>query len=198
MTFSERFSQMLKHGPVIAALRQASDIDSALDHGAEVVFLLNGTIFDLEAVLDVAARKRPDGHTAVFCHIDLLQGIGRDEAGLRILARHVGVDGILTTRSHLARAAQQEGLFATQRLFLLDSSAIATAVNVLTKSNPDAVEILPALVLPAVWSRLPVDVLPPIIAGGLVRTEDELRAVLRTPVRAVSTSQPSWWSCRRG
>jgi len=197
MRASDVFFEILRKKPVIAALRQAADIDAALDVGAEVVFLLSGTIFDLENVLNTAAKKRPDRRTVICCHIDLLQGIGRDEAGLRFLARHVGVDGILTTRSQLVRAARQEGLLAVQRIFLLDSSAIETAVNVLSKSNPDAIEILPALVLPTVWNRLPVDQLPPIIAGGLVQTEDELRSVLRAPVRAVSTSQASLWSFRR-
>lgn len=197
VSVSETFFGILRNKPVIAALRQPAHIEAALELGAEVVFLLNGSVFDLEAVIDAAARKRPDRRTLIFCHIDLLQGIGRDEAGLRFLAHRIGVDGILTTRVQLVRAAQQEGLFAVQRVFLVDSSAIDTAVNVLSKSKPDAIEILPALALPAVWRRLPVEQLPPIIAGGLVQTEDDLRSVLRTPVRAVSTSQPSLWSFRR-
>lgn len=161
--------------------------------GVEILFLLTGSIFDLQHLVDKVRGR----DVLLFAHVDLLQGIGKDPQGMRFLAKEVGVDGMLSTRSHLIRAAKDEGLFTIQRFFLLDSEALKTAVNVLTKSRPDAVEILPALVLPNVHHRLPFSELPPVIAGGLVETEDELHAVLRTPIKAVSTSRQELWSHRQ-
>lgn len=188
------FLRALERKPVIAGIKQLKDARAALRAQIEIIFFLTGTIFELKELLDVVTRQSRERRALVFSHVDLLQGIGRDPAGMRFLAREIGVDGILTTRSHLIRAAKDEGLYTIQRLFLLDSEAIKTAVNVLTNSKPDAVEILPALVLPNIWRRLPLDKLPPIIAGGLVETENELRTVLSAPVKAVSTSRQALWA----
>lgn len=187
------FLTALERKPVIAGIKQAADVRAALRAHIEIIFFLTGTIFDLKDLIEVVSAETAR-RTLIFSHVDLLQGIGRDATGMRFLARELGVDGILTTRSHLIRAAKDEGLFTIQRFFLLDSEAVKTAVNVLTNSKPDAVEILPALVLPNIWRRLPLDKLPPIIAGGLVETEAELRTVLNAPVKAVSTSRQALWS----
>jgi len=184
--------QALERTPVIAGIKNLTDVETALDAGVEILFFLSGTIFDLQSLANQAWRRR----ALVFAHVDLLQGIGRDVPGMRFLAREIQVDGVLTTRTQLIKAAKDEGLYAIQRFFMLDSEALKTAVNVLKNSRPDAVEILPALILPHIWHRLPIAQLPPIIAGGLVETPAELEAVLRTPVKAVSTSRPDLWSYR--
>ncbi|MDI6870799.1 MAG: glycerol-3-phosphate responsive antiterminator [Bacillota bacterium] len=180
----------LKRKPVIAGIRLGADLERALAEGVEVFFALAGTIFDLEETASrICAARR-----LVFAHIDLIEGVGRDGAGLRYLARNFGIHGILSTRSALVRAAREEGLLAIQRLFLLDSEALNTGIQVVERSEPDAVEVLPGLIIPSMIHRLPVEKLPPIIAGGLVETEPELRAILATRVVAVSTSKEALWS----
>lgn len=183
------FLRSLKRKSVIAGIKQPADADAAMAAGVEIMFLLTGSIFDLKALVD----RVHDGGGLLFAHVDLLRGIGKDPQGMRFLAREIGIDGMLSTRSHLIRAAKDEGLYTVQRFFMLDSEALNTAVNVLTKSKPDAVEILPALVLPNIRHRLPVADLPPIIGGGLVETEAELQGVLQARIQAVSTSRRELW-----
>lgn len=188
------FLHALERKRVIAGIKRAADVQRALAADIKIVFFLTGTIFDLKTLAETMRQAPPGQRALVFSHVDLLQGIGRDPSGMRFLADEVGIDGILTTRSHLIRAAKEAGLFTIQRFFLLDSEALKTAVNVLTTSKPDAVEMLPALVLPNIWRRFPLDELPPVIAGGLVETEAELRTVLTAPVKAVSTSKQELWT----
>ena len=69
-------------------------------------------------------------------------------------------------------------------------------VDLINGIAKDGVEPLPAPILPYIARRLPRQ-LPPIIAGGLVETFEELEMVLRTPVVAVSTSQMELWSYRK-
>ncbi|HEX6970798.1 MAG TPA: glycerol-3-phosphate responsive antiterminator, partial [Limnochordia bacterium] len=96
----------LRAGPVIAGLKAPAAARRAIARGARVLFVLTGTLFDLREVVAVGR----EANALVFAHLDLLQGIGRDAPGLRFLAREVGVDGILTTRSFLIKAAKDEGL----------------------------------------------------------------------------------------
>lgn len=189
---NDRLLSRLQKKPVIAGVKNVEDALRAVELQVEILFFLTGTLFDLQELVRYDLEPRP----LIFAHVDLLQGIGKDQWGLRFLAREVGVDGILTTRSQLVKAAKKEGLLAVQRLFVLDSEALKTGLSIVTASAPDAVEILPALILPHIHQRLPVAELPPIIAGGLIETVDEVRAVLKTPARAVSTSRKELWTMR--
>jgi len=116
----ERIWQHLAKHPAIPALKRAEDVDVAHHYRARLVFFLTGTLYDLR---DVCARCECLG-MQVFCHLDLVQGIGKDPAGIKWLATEIGVRGILTTRSTLIRAAKNEGLMAIQRLFMLDSESL--------------------------------------------------------------------------
>lgn len=182
--------QRLRRKPVIGGLKHGADLRRALEAGVEVVFALTGTIFDLEGT---AATVREAGRL-ILAHIDLLEGVGRDAPGIRFLARQLGIHGILSTRTALIRAAKEEGLLAVQRLFLLDSEALGTGLAAAQRSAPDAIEVLPGLVLPQVIHRLPVRQLPPLIGGGLVETPAEVAAILKAGALAVSTSREELWS----
>lgn len=182
----------LARKPVIAGLKREGDLEVAQQRGIEVCFYLVGNIFNLR---ESVTQCRTAGQM-IFAHVDLIQGVGRDRCGVQFLSEELGVDGILTTKTHLAAAAQACGLLAVLRLFVLDSEALRTGLRLLETARPDAVEILPALILPNVGRRLPKG-LPPIIGGGLVETMAELESVLSSPAIAVSTSQRELWKYRR-
>jgi glycerol uptake operon antiterminator len=66
------------------------------------------------------------------------------------------------------------------------------------KAGPDAVEILPGVILPSIAQELAKrGALPPLIAGGLIRTMAQVEAVLGAGAVAVSTSEISIWGYRR-
>lgn len=177
---------------VIAAVRSLDDLAAVKGSVAGIVFVLNCTIFDLRSI----ARTCRQWGLYCFAHLDLIDGIGKDAVGVELLAREVGVEGVITTRSALIRDARRLGLVAVQRVFLLDSASLSTAVSVVKGTRPDAVEIMPAVVVPAIAGRIPFAELPPVIAGGLVQTAEELRHALSTPVVAVSTSARHLWNYR--
>ncbi|MGD0265659.1 MAG: glycerol-3-phosphate responsive antiterminator [Candidatus Methylomirabilota bacterium] len=190
-----RFFEGLKSRPVIAGLRDSAQVEAAIRHGVGVLFILGEDIFALQNSVTKAHAER----RLIFAHMDLIKGVGRDEAGVRFLAKHVGVDGILTTRSNLISPAKREGLIAVQRLFVLDSESMAAGLPTVEKAAPDAVEVLPGVILPTIAQELAArGALPPLIAGGLIRTATQVEAVLAAGAVAVSTSQVSLWGYRRG
>lgn len=181
--------QKLKKRPIIAGIRDLKDIPVALEKGVEVIFLLVGDIFDL-------IRTREEiGSSGVllFSHMDLMKGIARDEAGIRFLSQKVCIDGIITTHINLIRSAKKEKLITIQRMFVLDSEALKTGVKVVHDSRPDAVEILPGIILPTLKKDITYLNLPPIIAGGLIRTRVDIKKVLESGALAVSTSKKELW-----
>lgn len=188
-TEPERFFGTLKRHPVIAGLRRSADVATALQAGVQVLFILGEDIFALrESVARAHQLQR-----IILAHVDLIKGLGRDEAGLRFLARDLEVDGVLTTRGNLVGPAKREGLLAIQRLFVLDSESLEAGLPSVERAAPDAVEVLPGLILPLITDRLPRTGLPPIIAGGLIRTRAHAEQVLRAGAVAISTGEPTLW-----
>lgn len=185
------FFTAIRSQRLIAAVKEPAQVAQAEAAGLRVVFHLVGTIYD---VVETVRRRSPG--TLVFCHVDLIQGLAKDEVGMRLLAHDFGVDGILTTRRHLIKPAQDLGLVAILRLFLMDSEGLRTALEMARGVRADAVEILPAVAVPFVAHRLPFGELPPAISGGLVERPEQVEAILRTPVMAVSTSHQPLWTWR--
>jgi glycerol uptake operon antiterminator len=190
-----RFFEGLKSRPVIAGLRESAQVEAAIRHRVGVLFILGEDIFALQ---ESATKAHAEGRL-IFAHVDLIKGVARDEAGVRFLAKQVCVDGILTTRSNLISPAKREGLIAVQRLFVLDSESLAAGLPTVEKAAPDAVEVLPGVILPTIVQELAArGALPPLIAGGLIRTAAQVEAVLAAGAVAVSTSQVSLWGYHRG
>jgi glycerol uptake operon antiterminator len=178
------FLTVLRKRPVIAAFR---DIESLriqdLNH-TDVLYILGGTIFDLPHIVEQARRCRK----LVLVDIDLIKGVGKDAPGIRFLAKESQVDGIITTHSNLIKSAQKEGLVSIQRIFVLDSESLAGGLGVIEKSKPDAVEVLPGVILPKIMKRIRVKTSIPVIAGGLITREEEIREILASGAIGLSTT----------
>jgi len=176
-------------GPVVPAARTWADFQHALARtAAPGVILLCGDINTLPAFL---AEAKQYGKK-LLVHLDLLDGIGKDKAGVRHLAR-LGVAALITTRSQLVNAAREEGMIVIQRLFVMDSEALRTAVKILKQSRPDAVEVLPATVPAWVFGTITAAAGLPVLAGGLVAARADIDAILAAGAAAVSASDRSLW-----
>ena len=175
---------------VIPAPRNMDDFKFALNQTDVLsVILLFGDINTLPGLLDLAqqAKKR------VVLHLDLVEGIGKDKAGIRWLAR-LGVTALITTKSHLGKIAREEGMIVVQRLFLVDSEAVKTGINMLKGFKPDMLEVLPASAPSRVIEELIRAAGLPILGGGLVQTAEDVRNALDNGISAVSTSRRELWN----
>jgi glycerol uptake operon antiterminator len=186
----EQFFQALRRQPVVAGLRHSADVEDAIREGVGVLFILGEDIFALQESVVKAHRQG----RLILAHVDLIKGVGRDEAGVRFLARELKVDGILTTRANLIGPAKREGLVAVQRLFVLDSESLEAGLPAVERAAPDAVEVLPGVTFPLIASRLRGTGLPPAIAGGLIRLPAQVEEILASGAVAVSTGQKALWS----
>lgn len=172
-------------------MRSPGDLDRVLALDLPAAIMLKGDIFDIERV-----QNRAQGKLALLLHIDLMEGIGRDKAGLTYLKQQFGIGGIVSTRSTLIKEARSLGLVSILRFFVLDSAAYNTGVHLLNSLQPDAVEMLPGVTVPYIKDLLAQDVKLPVIASGLIRTDQAIREVLAAGAAAISTSRPELWQFR--
>lgn len=179
---------ILIENPVIAAVRDGEMLERVLDSDVKVVFTLFGSIGELERQ---CARLRAAGKI-IFLHVDLIDGLRPDAVGVRYIASKMQPVGIITTKSSCVRMAHEAGLFAIQRVFILDSSALRSGVQNIESCHPDLVEILPGVSDKLL--RLAKDHISlSLIAGGLILSKEDVIDALKAGVIAVSTScEPLW------
>lgn len=125
--------------------------------------------------------------------MDLIQGLKNDEFATQFVCQQLKPFGIISTRNQAIITAKKNGILAVQRLFLLDSVALETSCKLMEQSQPDYIEVLPGVVphlITEVHKRLHI----PILAGGLIRTADEVQSALQAQAVAVTTSMKELWT----
>lgn len=171
--------------PIIAAIRD-DRWQQALDSPAEVLFYLEASLLTVEDHI----RQAHEAGKVVFVHMDLAEGIGKDKTGLQFLAK-CGVDGIISTRAQIIRAAKDCGLLTVQRFFALDTQGMESVHEMLKTTNPHFMEIMPGVIPKAVKQFAGGHI--PVIAGGLIETKAEITAALRSGATAISTGCVQLW-----
>lgn len=178
------FFEGLMNHPVIAAVDTSTDL---IDCPCEIVFVLKGSIADLEDCI----QRIKNLNKQVYVHVDLLKGLKADESGLAFIKK-MSPDGIITTHSRLVSEAKKLGLFAIQRLFLLDRKNLNSGIRSVLKSQPDAIEVLPGVVHKATKEIIEKTNIP-VISGGLIIDKEDVIGSLKVGVIGVSTSQKALW-----
>lgn len=177
--------------PIIAAARHSEEFLAAVDSPCDIIFWLSPNIMTLKSDL-AKARSHPNGDDKkIFVHIDMADGIGKDSAGLEYLA-YLGIDGIISTRGNLIKAAKESGLMTVQRFFILDSHSVVTAFETIKSSRPDMIEIMPGLMTRQI-SLFAETTDIPVIAGGLIETKSDVIGALSAGASAISTSKKELW-----
>jgi glycerol uptake operon antiterminator len=174
--------------PVAAALKSEEDMRLALEADAPLLFLLKGDAFQLAPFVEEARRRGK----RVVVHVDLVSGIGKDRAGIQYL-HQIGIDAIITSKSQLVTAARAEGLITIQRLLLLDDSGLEKGVRTIAHAGPDLVEVLPGIMFPEVAATLRRLLPGPFIAGGFIRTAEDVARVQQAGAILSSSSTYSLW-----
>jgi len=177
--------------PVIPYLTEGVEKQPELIGHASILFLGGGELAELPALLKRLERP-PFNKLPALLHIDLVDGLTNDEAGLRYVATLDRVDGIITVRHHLTPLARKLGLLSVVRLSLQNRRAVDRGMHVIERSKPDAVELLPGVAFLQTADRLRMLQIP-CIAGGLIRTPQTVQQIIAAGCKAVSTSNAQLW-----
>ena len=172
---------------VIAATRSEEDFLVALESNAEIIFMLAPKISEIKKQADAVHKAGKK----IFIHLDLAEGIGKDEHGIRF-AKEQGIDGIISTRANIIKCAKKEDMFAVQRFFAVDSQSVFTIVETAKASKADMIEIMPGTVTKVI-RKLKKELNMPIVAGGLIETAKEVEEAIKCGASAVSAGNRELW-----
>jgi glycerol uptake operon antiterminator len=173
---------------VLPAVKSIKEYETLLDSDTHYIILLETRLGLLRKLVKVGQKSGKK----IFVHIDLIQGLKADDYGMEYIGQEVKPDGVISTRSHVIHQAKKYNLISVQRLFLIDSQAIEHNVSIIKKAKPDFVEVLPGI-LPGMIKEIKDRLEVPVIAGGLIRTDEEVEQALSAGASAVSTSQMDLW-----
>ena len=173
---------------IIAAVRGNYELEEAVKSNVWMIFMLTPNIEDIKWQTELVHKAGKK----FFIHIDLAEGIGKDEYGIRFV-KDASVDGIISTRTNIIKMASKLGVCTVQRFFIVDSHSVNTSIEAAKQSKADMIEIMPGTVAKVI-KRMKQDLETPIIAGGLVETQAEIDEAFSCGATAISTGKSDFWN----
>lgn len=184
----KNLSEIMKQKPVIAGVKDLSKFDDALNSPCDIIFLLSGSIFNIKDIV----KRAKDNNKTIFIHVDLLDGFSKDAVALKYIYEEIKPDGIISTKNSQLKAAKALGFMTVQRIFIIDSLSIDTAIKASQMINPDAIEIMPGI-MPKITKKMSDELDVSVIVGGLISEKEEISKALESGALGVSTSEKSLW-----
>ncbi len=185
---NKNLAEIMKNNPVIAGVKNLDKFDDALNSPCDIIFLLSGSIFNIKDIV----KRAKDKNKTIFIHVDLLDGFSKDAVALKYIYEEIKPDGIISTKNSQLKAAKALGFMTVQRIFIIDSLSIDTAIKASQMINPDAIEIMPGI-MPKITKKMSDELDVPVIVGGLISEKEEIDKALESGALGVSTSENSLW-----
>ncbi len=182
-------STLTKLEGVLPAVRSMKDFESVLRSHHENIIFLECRLSQISSLVKYTKQQ----NKKVFMHVDLIQGLKVDEYGLEYLINDLKVDGIISTRGNVITTAKKHNVIGIQRLFALDSHAINHNLKICKRIKPDYIEVLPGII-PNILKEIHEETGIPVIAGGLIRTKEDVSHALNGGATAITTSNKDLWS----
>lgn len=183
-----RLLEAVENDDLIMAVKDGSGFEEALRSKHRVIFLLYGDILNLPQIVSRIHAKRK----LAIVHLDLIEGLSPQEVSVDFIKKNANADGLISTRPKLIQRASELGLPSILRFFLIDSLYLHNIKKSMERGKPDMVEILPGLATGLIEEVKTTTSLP-VIAGGLIRTEEDYIKAMEAGAVAVSTSARDLW-----
>ncbi|MGX7030107.1 glycerol-3-phosphate responsive antiterminator [Vagococcus zengguangii] len=180
--------ERLSDNPIIAAIKEESELDLLLDSEVEVIFILQSTIFNIAHI----SEKIKESGKVGFIHFGFVKGLSEDEMGLRYLREHTQFQGIILTKVNQIKAAKSLGFLTVHRIFMLDSISLESLKHLKQDTSPDFVEILPNSSGKVIKLVQGVIKRPLIVSGLILDKEDIINALSFGAIAISSTNRQVW------
>ena len=174
---------------IIPAISNTADLVAFLDSYADPWVMVK--LGDINT-LPNSVRRVHEKRKKIIVHHDSINGLSTDRTSIRYLA-NIGVDAVNTTRLHCISTIQNEKMLAVLGLFIIDSSAVASAVRAVNENTPDCALLMPSSLPGRIIRQIKSETGCPLFGGGLCASSEELNRLLKAGLEGVTTSEKSLW-----
>ncbi len=175
--------------PVIPGVKNDEWLESAIKSDREIVYVLYGNICNIQDIV----RKLKAAGKFVVVHIDLITGLSSKDICVDFIKKFTEADGIISTKAHLIKRANEVGLFTIQRFFMIDQLTYDNIKRNVRDTDPDVVEMMPAGLEKMIRYAIEEVEGKPLIASGLVLDKGDVTKALAAGAIAVSTTNRKVW-----
>lgn len=127
-----------------------------------------------------------------FIHIDLIKGMSHDEFACEYIIQNYKPKGIISTKTKVIKRAKDLDTVTVLRVFIIDSHALERSIQLIQRTQPDYVEVLPGVASKAIQQIKEATQIP-VIAGGLISDEAEIDTAVDYGAHLVTTSKRALW-----
>ena len=178
----------LSDNPIIAAIKDESDLEELLDSDIEVIFVLQSSLLTIK---EISEKIEASGKVG-FVHLGLVKGLSDDEVGLRYLKENTSFSGIISTKWPQLVRAQALGFMTVYRIFMVDSLAFNSLKKAQNPKMPEFIEILPndtGKIIQSVKEQIK----RPLIVSGLITDKEDVINALKYGAIAISSTNKNVW-----
>lgn len=182
---------MIQVQKIIPAISNHQNLKRFLELPLTYGILMNFQLAQLEdLVLAMKARGKK-----VLIHAELIKGLSTDEYGAIYLIQKLKVDGIISSKPKVIELCKKRGVIGIFRFFLKDTMSLEQSIELTRKVSPDYLEVLPATAVDII-DYLREKISQPILLGGLIQNEAQIRKCIAHHAVAVTTSNPDFWQIK--
>lgn len=173
---------------ILPAARGVKDFEKLLNTSFEYIVVLDLHIAQVKNIMQLAKQY----NKKIFLHVDLIHGLQSDAYATEYLCQEFQPYGLMSTKASVIIKAKQKGIVAVQRIFLLDSGAVEKSYAILEKTKPDFIEVLPGA-MTFIINEIKEKTNIPILAGGFIRSVEDVERALNVGTTAITTSKHELW-----
>lgn len=173
---------------IFPASRNMKEFEQFLESPFEIGVFLEIHISMLKSVQKLAEQH---GKKMIY-HMDLIHGIKNDDFGAEYVCQEFKPYGLISTKINVILRAKKKGVKAIQRMFLIDSGALEKSLRLIEKTQPDYIELLPGT-MPWMIAEIYRKVNIPIMAGGFIRTKEDVENAFNAGAVGITTSNLELW-----
>lgn len=173
---------------ILPASLSMRDFEKFLESPHEVGIFLEMHVAQLGNICKLAREY----NKKMIYHVDMIHGIKNDDYAAEFICQEFKPFGLISTKANVILKAKQKGVVAIQRIFLLDSHALEKSYKLINKTRPDYIEVLPGT-MPWMIKEIKEEVKTSVLAGGLIRTPEDVSNALDAGATAITTSKRDLW-----
>jgi glycerol uptake operon antiterminator len=183
--------EVIQEQKILPAISNHQNFKKFLELPLTYGILMN---FQLAQLEELVALMKSKGKK-VLIHAELIRGLSSDEYGAIYLIQKLKVDGIISSKPKVIEICKKRGVIGIFRFFLKDSMSLEQSIELTRKVSPDFLEVLPATAVDII-GYLKNELHQPIMLGGLIQTEHQIRNCIAKGAVAVTTSNPEFWQIK--
>lgn len=171
---------------IIPSVRELKYLSLACQTTSPLVLLTNTHIGNLKNQVQYVHQH----HKKACVQLEMIDGLATDQTAIKLLKQLFKVDALSTTSIACANTAKKIGIYSVFRFFLIDSVSLTRSLKILKHSKFDAIELLPSYCSVVFYPQIRKVVSPAttFIAGGFIRSQEQIESMFKSGINAVSTS----------